>query len=64
MVDLAVGHVSALKKLEENCGCKVRLSWDFNEELNWKQNHQASTSCKRDKSMSKKLIEVHKCLSN
>ncbi|CAH3108463.1 unnamed protein product [Porites lobata] len=23
VVDLAVGHVSALKKLEENCGCKV-----------------------------------------
>ena len=29
MVDLAVGHVSALKKLEENCGCKVKLSWVF-----------------------------------
>lgn len=44
MVDLAVGHVSALKKLEENCGCKVRLSWIFKEELNnWKQTPHAST---------------------
>ena len=42
MVDLAVGHVSALKKLEENCGCKVRLSWVF-KEVNWKQNPQVST---------------------
>lgn len=25
VVDLAVGHVAALKKLEENCGCKVSL---------------------------------------
>ena len=43
MVDLAVGHVSALKKLEENCGCKVRRSWIFKEEVNWKQNRQVST---------------------
>lgn len=44
VVDLAVGHVSALKKLEENCGCKVRLSWIFKEELNnWKQTPHAST---------------------
>lgn len=43
MVDLAVGHVSALKKLEENCGCKVRLSRIFKEEVNWKQNPQVST---------------------
>lgn len=42
VVDLAVGHVSALKKLEENCGCKVRLSWIF-KEVNWKQNRQVST---------------------
>lgn len=42
VVDLAVGHVSALKKLEENCGCKVRLSWIFKEEVNWKQNPQVS----------------------
>ena len=42
VVDLAVGHVSALKKLEENCGCKVRLSWVF-KEVNWKQNPQVST---------------------
>ena len=26
VVDLAVGHVAALKKLEENCGCKVKTS--------------------------------------
>lgn len=24
VVDLAKGHIAALKKLEENCGCKVR----------------------------------------
>ena len=23
VVDLAVGHVAALKKLEDNCGCQV-----------------------------------------
>ena len=42
VVDLAVGHVSALKKLEEKCGCKVRLSWVF-KEVNRKQNPQVST---------------------
>ena len=26
VVDLAVGHVAALKKLEENCGCKVTIN--------------------------------------
>lgn len=24
VVDLAKGHIAALKKLQENCGCKVR----------------------------------------
>lgn len=24
VVDLAKGHIAALKKLKENCGCKVR----------------------------------------
>ena len=25
VVDLAKGHVAALKQIEEKCGCKVRL---------------------------------------
>lgn len=25
VVDLAKGHIAALKKLKENCGCKVRV---------------------------------------
>lgn len=26
VVDLAKGHIAALKKLKDDCGCKVRLS--------------------------------------
>lgn len=29
VVDLAKGHITALKKLREDCGCKVRLKHIF-----------------------------------